>query len=90
MGLRHRQALDHAQSADCARPSACDHHARDAAQRRGIQSEAGAVGYASWDLDQPYVGYAKQSQLVLGGLVGYDFGAVDVAFKLTRTVAETN
>lgn len=52
--------------------------------------EAGAVGYGSWDLDQPYPGYGKQSQFVLGGLVGYDFGVVNVAFKLTRTVAETN
>ncbi|PPQ28182.1 hypothetical protein CCR94_18560 [Rhodoblastus sphagnicola] len=52
--------------------------------------EVGAVGYGSWDLDQPYVGYAKQSQFVLGGLIGYDFGAVNVAFKLTRTLAETN
>ncbi|MBB4197904.1 hypothetical protein CCR94_19035 [Rhodoblastus sphagnicola] len=52
--------------------------------------EVGAVGYGSWDLDQPYAGYAKQSQFALGGLVGYDFGGVNVALKATRTVTETN
>jgi len=52
--------------------------------------EAGAVGYGSWDLDQPYVGYAKQSQFALGGLLGYDFGPVNVAFKVTRTVSTVN
>jgi hypothetical protein len=52
--------------------------------------EIGAVGFGSWDLDAPYVGYAKQTQFALGGLVGYDFGTVNLALKLTRTVAETN
>jgi len=52
--------------------------------------ELGAVGYGSWDLDQPFAGYAKQSQFALGGLVGYDFGGLNLAFKATRTLAETN
>ena len=52
--------------------------------------EAGAVAYGSWDLDEPVVGYAKQSQFALGGLLGYDFGGVNVALKLTRTVQQEN
>jgi hypothetical protein len=52
--------------------------------------EAGMVGYGSWDLDKPVVGYAQQTQFALGGLVGYDFGPVNVALKLTRTVAQAN
>jgi hypothetical protein len=52
--------------------------------------EAGAVGYGSWDLDKPYATYGKQSQFALGGLLGYDFGAVNIAFKLTRTVQQAN
>jgi hypothetical protein len=52
--------------------------------------EVGAVGYGSWDLDQPFAGYLKQSQFALGGLIGYDFGSVNIALKGTRTVNETN
>jgi len=52
--------------------------------------EAGAVGYGSWDLDKPYAGYLQQSQFALGGLLGYDFGGVNVALKLTRTVQQQN
>jgi hypothetical protein len=56
--------------------------------------EAGAVAYGSWDLDTPYtdgpVPYGKQSQFALGGLLGYDFGGVNIALKLTRTVQQVN
>lgn len=52
--------------------------------------EFGFVGYGSADLDAPVPGYAKQSQIAMGGLVGYDFGAMDIQLKLTRNVEETN
>jgi len=35
-------------------------------------------------------GAAKQSQIALGGLVGYDFGPVTAQVYLTHTVTETN
>ncbi|MCI4677433.1 transporter [Rhodoblastus acidophilus] len=52
--------------------------------------EIGAVGFGSTDLSSPYAGYARQSQFALGGLVGYNFGPVDLQLKLTTDVAEQN
>lgn len=52
--------------------------------------EIGMVGFGSADLDSPVPGYAEQSQIALGGLVGYDFGTVNLQIKATRDVAETN
>jgi hypothetical protein len=52
--------------------------------------EVGFVGFGSADLDTPVPGYRKQSQIALGGLVGYDFGSVNLQFKLTRDVQEAN
>lgn len=52
--------------------------------------EFGFVGFGSADLDAPVPGYAKQSQIALGGLVGYDFGSVNVQVKVTRDVMENN
>ncbi|ACK50422.1 conserved hypothetical protein [Methylocella silvestris BL2] len=52
--------------------------------------EIGAVGFGSADLDSPYRGYQQQSQFAVGGLVGYDFGSVNLQLKLTRDVAQTN
>jgi len=52
--------------------------------------EFGFVGFGSADLDTPVPGYRKQSQIALGGLVGYDFGTANVQFKLTRDVSEAN
>ena len=52
--------------------------------------ELGVVAYASADLDQPVPGYRKQTQIAAGGLVGYDFGAVTLQFKLTRVLSEAN
>jgi len=48
--------------------------------------EVGAVGFGSTDLNGP----KKMSQFALGGLVGYDFGPVNVQLKLTRDVSEEN
>jgi hypothetical protein len=52
--------------------------------------EIGPVGFGSWDLSTPVVGYAKQSQFALGGLVGYNFGPVDLQVYVTSTVWEQN
>lgn len=52
--------------------------------------EVGAVAFGSTDLDPPFAGYAKQSQFAAGGLVGYDFGPVNVQLKLTRDLHEKN
>ncbi len=55
--------------------------------------EVGLAGYASTDLNgaaRNLFGAAKQNQIALGGLVGYDFGPVTAQVYLTRTVTETN
>ncbi|NLH80533.1 MAG: transporter [Phyllobacteriaceae bacterium] len=52
--------------------------------------EVGAVAFASTDLSSPYAGYAQQSQVAVGALVGYDFGPMNVQMKLTTDVAEHN
>lgn len=52
--------------------------------------ELGLVAFGSWDLSSSYSGYQQQSQFALGGLLGYDFGPVDVQLKLTRDVYQSN
>lgn len=54
--------------------------------------EVGAVGFGSTDLDtvNQLVGYQKQSQFALGGLVGYDFGPLKTQVFLTRDVYQQN
>jgi outer membrane putative beta-barrel porin/alpha-amylase len=52
--------------------------------------ELGVVAFGSTDLNRPVPGYAKQSQIAVGGLVGYDFGPVILQGYLTTDVAEDN
>lgn len=52
--------------------------------------ELGIVGFGSDDLSSPYPGYLRQSQFALGGLVGYDFGAIKGNIRLTRDVYQEN
>lgn len=52
--------------------------------------EIGAVGYGSSDLSTPIAGYARQSQIALGGLLGYDFGPVTLQAYLTHDVYQQN
>lgn len=52
--------------------------------------EVGLVGFGSADLDAPIPTYRKQSQIALGGLIGYNFGVLDLQLKLTRDVMEVN
>ncbi len=52
--------------------------------------EIGAVGYYSTDLNDPFVGYLRQSQFAAGGLVGYNFGPVILQAYLTTDLYEKN
>jgi hypothetical protein len=52
--------------------------------------EFGPVAYGSTDLNRPIVGYQKQSQFAVGGLVGYDFGPVIMQAYVTTEVSENN
>ena len=48
------------------------------------------MGFYSSDLNTPFLGYQKQSQFAMGGLLGYDFGAVVLQGYLTSDVYEKN
>jgi hypothetical protein len=48
------------------------------------------VAYASADLTSPIASYQKQSQVAVGGLVGYDFGPVALQAYATTDVVEHN
>lgn len=52
--------------------------------------EIGPIAFGSTDLSSPYSGYARQSQFALGGLLGYNFGPVNLQLKLTTDLAERN
>jgi hypothetical protein len=52
--------------------------------------EIGPVAYGSTDLNEPIVGYAKQSQIAVGGLLGYDFGNITLQGYLTTEVHQRN
>jgi hypothetical protein len=48
------------------------------------------VGFYSSDLNEPILGYQKQSQFAMGGLLGYDFGPVILQGYITSDVYEKN
>jgi hypothetical protein len=48
------------------------------------------VGFGSWDVSEPILGYQKQSQFAMGGLLGYDFGPVILQGYVTTDVYEKN
>jgi hypothetical protein len=52
--------------------------------------EIGPVAYASWDVSTPIAGYGRQSQVAVGGLIGYDFGPLTLQAYMTRTVEQDN
>jgi hypothetical protein len=52
--------------------------------------ELGPVAFASTDVSDPFVGYDRQSQIAVGGLVGYDFGPVTLQGYVTRDVYQRN
>jgi hypothetical protein len=52
--------------------------------------ELGPVAFYSTDLNSPFVGYDKQSQIAVGGLIGYNFGPVIGQVYVTTDVWERN
>jgi Putative MetA-pathway of phenol degradation len=60
------------------------------ATRKFDKWEFGGVAYGSTDLTRPIAGYQKQSQFAVGGLMGYDFGAIKLQAYATTEVYEQN
>ncbi len=60
------------------------------ATRKFDKWELGAVAYGSTDLTRPTFNYQKQSEIAVGGLLGYDFGSVAVQAYVTTEVMEHN
>jgi Putative MetA-pathway of phenol degradation len=52
--------------------------------------EFGVVAFGSTDLNEPVLGYAKQSQVAVGGLIGKSFGGLILQTYLTHDVYERN
>ena len=52
--------------------------------------EFGVVAFGSTDLNSPIAGYAKQSQVAVGGLIGKSFGGLILQTYLTHDVYEQN
>jgi len=52
--------------------------------------QVGAVAYGSSDLPTGIGSYRPQGQIAVGGLVGYNFGPVNLQAYLTRDVVERN
>ncbi|MCJ2033874.1 transporter [Methylobacterium sp. J-068] len=52
--------------------------------------EIGPVAFASTDLPTRFPGYQRQGQIAVGGLIGYNFGPVNLQAYVTRDVAERN
>jgi hypothetical protein len=52
--------------------------------------EFGPVAFASWDVSTPIDGYPRQHQWAVGGLIGYDFGPVNLQVYATTDVAQQN
>jgi hypothetical protein len=52
--------------------------------------EFGPVAFASWDVSTPLDGYPRQRQWAVGGLIGYDFGPVNLQLYATTDVSQDN
>jgi hypothetical protein len=52
--------------------------------------EFGPVAFGSWDVSEPIDIYRQQQQFAVGGLVGYDFGAVKLQAYVTTDVTQDN
>jgi hypothetical protein len=60
------------------------------ATRKFGEFEFGLVAFGSTDLNSPIDGYAKQSQVAVGGLIGKSFGGAILQAYLTHDVYEKN
>jgi hypothetical protein len=54
------------------------------------QWQLGPVAFGSTDLNSPVAGYQKQSQIAVGGLLGYDFGTITLQGYATTDVHQRN
>ncbi|WP_082502732.1 transporter [Methylobacterium sp. Leaf100] len=52
--------------------------------------EIGPVAFGSSDLPTRFPGYQRQGQIAVGGLVGYNFGPVNLQAYVTQDVVERN
>jgi hypothetical protein len=52
--------------------------------------EFGPVAFGSWDISDPINGYPQQRQFAVGGLIGYDFGPVNLQTYATTDVTQDN
>ena len=50
--------------------------------------EVGPVAFASTDLPTRFPGYQRQGQIAVGGLIGYNFGPVNLQAYVTQDVVE--
>ena len=48
------------------------------------------MAFASTDLPTRFPGYRRQGQIAVGGLVGYNFGPVNLQAYVTQDVVERN
>ncbi|MGU3536391.1 transporter [Methylobacterium sp. A54F] len=60
------------------------------ATRKFGKWEVGPVAFGSTDLPSPVASYRSQGQVAVGGLVGYNFGPVNLQAYVTRDVVERN
>lgn len=60
------------------------------ATRKFDKWEIGLVAFGSTDLNSPIAGYQRQSQVAVGGLVGYSFGPLILQTYLTTDVHQKN
>jgi hypothetical protein len=58
------------------------------ATRKFGKWEVGPVAFASTDLPTRFPGYQRQGQIAVGGLVGYNFGPVNLQAYVTQDVVE--
>ncbi|MDP4025818.1 transporter [Methylobacterium sp. NEAU 140] len=60
------------------------------ATRKFGKFEVGPVAFGSTDLPTNVAGYRRQGQFAVGGLVGYNFGPVNLQAYVTRDVIQRN
>ena len=52
--------------------------------------QIGVIAFTSNDLERPYASYARQSQVAVGGVVGYRHGFTNVQLKVSRDVSQSH
>jgi hypothetical protein len=52
--------------------------------------QLGVIAFASADIERPYASYQRQSQVAVGGVVGYKLGFTNLQLKISRDVLQSN